>query len=73
MDRYNKYQTKQLHTHTYTCTHNSWWLELSWVTTKEYHPPLCINYVDFMERYKSNYIYIYILNNAKFGDLLIMQ
>jgi len=30
MDRYNKYQTKQLHAHTYTCTHNSWWLVLGW-------------------------------------------
>jgi len=38
MDRYNNYQTKQLHAHTYTCTHNSWWLVLGWVTTKEYHP-----------------------------------
>jgi len=40
MDRNNKYQTKQLHAHTYTCTHNSWWLVLGWVTTKEYHPHL---------------------------------
>jgi len=38
MDRYNKYQTKQLHAHAYICTHNSWWLVLGWVTTKEYHP-----------------------------------
>jgi len=30
------------------------------VTTKEYHPHLCIDYVDFMARYKCNYIYIYI-------------
>jgi len=37
IDRCNKYQTKQLHAHTYTCTHNSWWLVLGWVTTKEYH------------------------------------
>jgi len=56
MDCYNKYQTKQLHAHTYTCTHNSWWLVLGWVTTKEYHPRLCINNVDFMARYKCNYI-----------------
>jgi len=61
MDRYNKYQTKQLHAHTYTCTHNSWWLVLGWVNTKEYHPRLCIDYVDFMARYKCNYIYINIL------------
>jgi len=38
MNRYNKYQTKQLHEHTYTCTHNSWWLVLGWMTIKEYHP-----------------------------------
>jgi len=38
MDRYNKYQTKQLNAHTYTCIRNSWWLVLGWVTTKEYHP-----------------------------------
>jgi len=60
MDHYKKYQTKQLHAHTYTCTHNSWWLVLGWVTIKEYHPRLCIDYVDFMARYKCNYIYIYI-------------
>jgi len=59
MDRYNKYQTKQFHAHTYTCTHN-WWLVLGYVTTKEYHPHLCVNYVDFMARYKCNYNYIYI-------------
>jgi len=58
MDRYNKYQTKQLHAHKYTCTHNSWWLVLGWVTFKEYHPRLCIDYVDFMARNKCNYIYI---------------
>ena len=39
MDRYNKYQTKQFHTHIH-CTHNSWWLLLGWVTTKKYHPLL---------------------------------
>jgi len=50
MDRYNKYQSKQLHAHTYTCTHNSWWLVLGWVTPKEYHPRLCIDYVDFIAR-----------------------
>jgi len=60
MDRYNKYYTKQLNAQTYTCTHNIWWLVLGWVTTKEYHPRLCIDYVDFMARYKCNYIYIYI-------------
>jgi len=38
MDRYNKYQTKQLHAHTYPCTRKSWRLVLGWVTTKEYHP-----------------------------------
>jgi len=38
MVRYNKYQSKQLHAHTYTCTHNSWWIVLVWVTTKEFHP-----------------------------------
>jgi len=48
MNRYNKYQTKQLQAYTYTCVHNSWWLVLGWVTTKEYHPRLCIDYVDFM-------------------------
>jgi len=58
MDRCNKYQTKQLHAHTYTFTHNSWWL-LGWVTTKEYHPRLCIDYFDFMARYKCNYIFIH--------------
>jgi len=36
----------QLHGHTYTCTHNSGWLVLGWVTTKEYHPRLCIDYVE---------------------------
>jgi len=50
MDRYNKYQTKQLHAHTYTCTHDSWWLVLGWVTTKEYYR------IDFIARYKCNYI-----------------
>jgi len=54
MDRYNKYQTKQLHAHT-ACKHNSWWwLVLDRVTTKEYHPRLCIE--DFMARYKCNHI-----------------
>jgi len=59
MDRYNKYQTMQLHAHTYTCTytHNNWWLVLGWASTKEDHPRLCINYVDFMARFKCNYIY----------------
>jgi len=59
MDRYNKYQTKQLHAHTNTYTHNSWWLVLGWVTTKEYYLRHCIDYVDFMARYKCYYIYIY--------------
>jgi len=58
MDRYNKYHTKQLYAHTYTCSHNGWWPVLGWVTTKEYHRRLCIDYVDFMARYKFNYIYI---------------
>jgi len=31
---YIKYQTKQLHTHSYTYTHNCWWLVLGWLTTK---------------------------------------
>jgi len=56
MDRYNKYQTKQLHARPNTCTYTSWWLVLGWMTTKEYHPRLCIDYVDFMARYKCNYI-----------------
>jgi len=30
---FNKYQTKQLHTHSSTCTHSSWWRVLGWVTT----------------------------------------
>jgi len=38
------------------------WLVLDWVTTEEYHPRLCIDYVDFMARYKCNCIYIYILH-----------
>jgi len=59
MERYTKYQTKQLHAHTYTCTHNSGWLALGWVTNKEYHPSLCIDYVDFMAHYKCNYIKIF--------------
>jgi len=41
MERYNKYQTKQLYTHActrilYTCTHNSWWLVHGWMTATEY-------------------------------------
>jgi len=54
MDRYNKYQTKQLHAHNRTTS-----LVLGWVTTKECHSRLCIDYVDFVARYKCNYIYIY--------------
>jgi len=38
MCRYNKYQTKQSHAHTYTCTNDSCWLVLGRVTTKECHP-----------------------------------
>jgi len=49
MDRYNKYQTKQLQAHTYTCTHNSWSLVLDWVTTKKYHP------LPRLDRQKSTY------------------
>jgi len=76
MDRYNKYQTKQLHAHTYTCTHNSWWLVLGCVTTKEYHPRRCIDYFDFMARYKSNYIYIYRYQNKnenQCSDVILMH
>jgi len=59
MDRYNNYQTKQLHERTHTYTHNNRWLVFGWVTTKEYHPHLCIDYVDSMARYKCNYTYIW--------------
>jgi len=37
-------------------THNRWRLVLGWVTTNENHPLLCIDYVDFMVRYKWNCI-----------------
>jgi len=60
MDCYDKFQTKQLHACKNICTHNSWWLVRGWVTTKAYNPRLCIDYVDFMARYKCNYIYIYV-------------
>jgi len=39
------------------------WLVLGWVTTKEDHARLSIDYVDFMASYKINYILIYILYN----------
>jgi len=45
MGRYNKYWTKQLNTHTYTCTHTSWWLVLGWVNTKEYLPRLWFDHL----------------------------
>jgi len=63
MDRCNKYQTKavtrthiHLHTQLVGGYYNTW---LQWVTTKEYHPRLCIEYVDFVARYKCNYITFY--------------
>ena len=46
MGRDIKYLTKQ-YTRTYThvhCTHTIWWLVLGWVTTKEDHPILPIEY-----------------------------
>jgi len=45
VNRYNKYQTNQLHAHTHTCTRNSWWLVLRWVTTNECHQRLRIAYM----------------------------
>jgi len=59
MDCYNNYLTKQLHAHTNACTHNSWWLVLGWVITKEDDLLLCIDYVEFMTRYKCNYIHTF--------------
>jgi len=47
LGRYNKYQTKQLHTYT---AQYRWWILLSRVTTKDDYPHLCIDYVDFMIR-----------------------
>jgi len=32
-DRYNKYQTKQLHKHNHKLQHNKWWLVFGTVTT----------------------------------------
>ena len=32
------------------CTHNSWWLVLGWVTTKENHPRLRIVYIHYIWR-----------------------
>jgi len=40
-------------------TLNNAWLVLGWATTKEYHPRLCIDYVDFTARYKYNYSYTF--------------
>ena len=59
MGRDLKFQTSNTHTH--TAHTNSWWLVISWLTTKEYHPRLCIANSDFMVRFKYDYhIKIYI-------------
>ena len=45
--------TRQSSTRTHTlphCTHNSWWLVLGWVTTKEDHPHLRIAYISYTWR-----------------------
>jgi len=49
---------KQLHVHTYTCTHKRLWLVLGWVTTKEYHPPQRIAYMSYTWQIIKLYLHI---------------
>ena len=51
-------------TRTHTLTHNSWWLVLGWVTTKEDHPCLRIAYTSYiMARYQVILTYLLIYGN----------
>jgi len=52
----NSRQSSDIHTYTLARKHTNWCLALGWVTIKEYHSRLCIDFVDFMVRYECNYI-----------------